>query len=142
MKYHLFPLIKRVCFAAALLPFVACGDDDGGDVPESKDHLSVSVTEMTFQSEPDSKSFTIMADCAWTVAETADWLSVVPKSGSGNGEVSVSVSRNTTSAERSAVITVSGGSAPDCRINVVQSKPDGNSQLPSSDDNQSPTTTR
>ncbi len=46
----------------------------------------------------------VTADCNWVVSTKADWITISPESGSGNGEVTVYVSANEGAAERSAIV--------------------------------------
>lgn len=46
----------------------------------------------------------VTADCNWVVSTDADWITISPESGSGNGEVTVYVSANEGAAERSAIV--------------------------------------
>ena len=46
----------------------------------------------------------VTADCNWVASTDADWITISPESGSGNGEVTVYVSANEGAAERSAIV--------------------------------------
>ena len=48
--------------------------------------------------------------CSWSVASSADWMSVSPNSGRGDATVHVSVVANTSTTPRSAPVTVAGQS--------------------------------
>ena len=48
------------------------------------------------------------SDCAWTVVNTLDYVTVTPVSGAGNGTVIVAVAPNNTGAPRQGTITVAG----------------------------------
>ena len=82
--------------------------------------ISLSVDNLNFPSGGDSQSFTIKSNIAWTVSSSQDWCSVSPKSGSGDGSVSVRVDENTSISERTATITVQS-EAGDQTVKVIQS---------------------
>jgi all-beta uncharacterized protein/beta-propeller repeat-containing protein len=47
-------------------------------------------------------------DCSWTASSNLDWVTVSPASGSGNGSVKITVTPNTTGAERQGTINIAG----------------------------------
>ena len=54
-----------------------------------------------------STSFSVVSNKTWSVSESADWLSVTPGQGAGNGSFSATFSENETTQSRSAQIVVS-----------------------------------
>ena len=69
--------------------------------------LSVSNASLSFSSAPEKRSFTITSNTSWEVSSNAQsWLTVSPSSGSLNGTVTVTVTDNTDTSERTATITV------------------------------------
>ena len=72
-------------------------------------YLTVDNSSMSFGYSSDSGSFTISSNVSWTVTSNATWCTISPTSGSDNGTVTVKASENTTTADRSATITVTGG---------------------------------
>ena len=64
----------------------------------------------------------INANCSWTISKDVDWLTVNPMSGANNQTVIISVTKNTTNADRMAILTVQGGSLPAKRVTVTQRK--------------------
>jgi len=56
-----------------------------------------------------SVTVTTQADCQWTAASNAGWLSVVAgASGAGNGTVQISVAPNTATSPRTGTLTIAG----------------------------------
>ena len=56
-----------------------------------------------------SKTFTVQSNVSWEVSSDQSWCTVSPKSGSNNGTVTVNVTANPVSTERTAKVTVKGG---------------------------------
>jgi endoglucanase len=52
----------------------------------------------------------ITANSTWSVTSNQPWCTVLPASGEGNKEITVSVMENTTDALRTATLTVTAGS--------------------------------
>lgn len=71
--------------------------------------LSVSDKTIAFEAAGGDKTVTVTCNDAWTVSCTADWLTVSPKSGEGNGSLKVTAPENTTFDVRPADITVTAG---------------------------------
>jgi hypothetical protein len=74
--------------------------------------FSIAPTAQTMSAAGGAGSFTVTAggSCAWTATSSDPaWLSVTGGSpGSGNGQVTFSVSANSTGADRTATIAVAG----------------------------------
>jgi len=75
-----------------------------------------------------SVTVTTQADCQWTAASNAGWLSVVAgASGAGNGTVQISVAPNTATSPRTGTLTIAGqvftvtqaGTTPTCTFTVA-----------------------
>lgn len=71
-------------------------------------YLSSNPTELTIEDFASNYAVNISSNCTWQVNENADWLTVTPTSGTGNGFINVSVKRNATLAHRQTTISVSG----------------------------------
>ena len=82
--------------------------------------LNVSVQTLNFGDAGEGHDFTITSNTNWTVASSADWLTVSPSGGSNNGTVSVTARPNTNTTERTATVTVSGEGVPVRTINIIQ----------------------
>ena len=82
--------------------------------------LTLSLNSIDFTSDIGSRSFTITSNTSWTISSDQTWCSVSPTSGSNDGSVTVSVGENSTTAERTATITVKS-EAGDQTVKVTQS---------------------
>ena len=78
--------------------------------PKDSD-FTVDKTTLDFNAEATNNTFSITAeaDAAWTVESSAAWCTVTPLSGKGNQTVTVTATKNSTTADRTAQITVKGG---------------------------------
>ena len=98
-----------VALAAALVVLAGCEKEEEKFVPQ----LSVDKQELSTGFEAAELSFTITANCAWTITTDAGegeaWFEVTPAEGEGNAEVTVKVNANENEKGRTAVITVSYG---------------------------------
>jgi len=115
---------KNIWYSLILLAIVACGGDDdaGGEIPEiNKDYLSV-VPSLELLSEGQTVDLNINANCSWSISKDADWLTVSPMTGSNTQIVTVSAMKNSSGADRMAVLTVQGGSLAPRRVTVTQKK--------------------
>ncbi len=72
----------------------------------------------TLPAEGGSGSVSVTTECSWTANTNANWLSLSPSSGTGNGTVAFNALPNTTSSSRSATIVIGSQS-----FTVSQSAP-------------------
>jgi hypothetical protein len=74
--------------------------------------LSVSPTTVSLGSTAGAAgvSVTAGAGCDWTAQSTVPWITLNSSSGTGGGTVGLNVAANTTSAPRSATLTIAGTS--------------------------------
>lgn len=117
-------LYKYLNLVIGCVILIACGGGDGGgggdDGPQvSKDYLSV-TPNVQLLGDGESKDITISANCSWSITKDADWITVNPTSGNGNQTITISAGKNTTNADRFAVLSVKGGSLPDRKVTVTQ----------------------
>lgn len=115
---------KSILYSLLLLACVACGggDDGGGDSPQpSKDYLSV-TPNLELLGDGQTTDITIDANCSWTISKDVDWLTVSPMSGSNKQTVTIAAMKNSTGADRMAILTVQGGTLPARRVTVTQRK--------------------
>jgi formylglycine-generating enzyme required for sulfatase activity len=82
--------------------------------------ISLDTSSLEFASSSGSKSIKITSNTTWAVSSDQTWCSVSPTSGSNDGSVTVKVEENTTTAERTATITVKS-EAGDKTVKVIQS---------------------
>lgn len=129
---------KFVLYVIALLGMTACGGDEigGGDAPiVSKEYINV-IGSLDFKSEGGDTEVSVSASCDWTVTKDADWVSVSPTNGSKNQSITVTVSRNNSSSDRTATISIKGiGNNLEKKISIKQDKTADSSQVPSAGDN-------
>ncbi len=71
--------------------------------------LSVSPTQLNFDSGRGNKDVKITSNVAWDVSTKDTWISLSMKNGSDDGTVSVSVSANGATQSRTGTITFTGG---------------------------------
>ena len=68
--------------------------------------ISLDTNNLLFTANEGSKTFMISSNTSWVVSSDQTWCSVSPTSGSNDGSVTVKVEENTSTAERTATITV------------------------------------
>ena len=72
--------------------------------------LEVSTPNLNFSSdETGSQSVTIVSNVNWTADSDQTWATVSPTSGSNDGSINVAVTANSSTASRTATVTVKGG---------------------------------
>jgi uncharacterized protein (TIGR02145 family) len=117
MKKHFILLL----LASAMMLFAGCAEDDptnpivGDPTPE----LSIAPASINATAAAGSYSITITSNVSWTATTTAEWLTLSPASGEGNGAVTVNVTGNTTVEARNATITVAAGTLTET-VTLVQ----------------------
>lgn len=107
-----------------MLLLVACdnSNDPGQDTPViSNDFIKV-APNLQLLGDGQVEELAIEANCNWIITKTDDWLTVTPITGSGSQRVKVSAGKNSTGVERTAILTVKGGTAPERQVMVTQSK--------------------
>ena len=106
------------------LGFVAC-EEQGNEVGGNPT-VSVSTTSLNFSMEEGSQSVGIESNADWKVDYEADWLTVTPEAGNGNGTIQVAVATNGSGDAREAIIKVIAlhktyGNWETKKIKVIQS---------------------
>lgn len=81
--------------------------------------IIVSTNELTFDSNEDLQTLTVSSSDEWTVSGQAEWCKVSPDKGSDGQTVSVSVSANTSSEDRTCALVFSCGEAT-AKVEVFQ----------------------
>ena len=76
-------------------------------------------TVLRFENIASSTPLEIQTDGDWTVTASEEWITVVPASGHGNGQVMVNVEGNETDNERTGLLSVAVGGTVKY-VNVVQ----------------------
>lgn len=115
---------KYIGIYILMLLLASCG---GGDAPDSgttvsSDFIKVLTNNITLDGDGGSADITIEANCSWTINSSSYWLRLSSSTGFNNQKVSVSAEKNTSGAERNAVLIVSGGKARSVEIRVSQPK--------------------
>lgn len=114
---------KSIFYSLLIMVCVACGGGDdagGGNSPQpSKDYLSV-TPNLELLGDGQTTDIIIDANCSWTITKDADWLTVSPMSGSNKQTVTIAAMKNSTGADRMAILTVQGGTLPARRVTVTQ----------------------
>lgn len=111
---------KSLLYTLLLMTCVACGG--GEDTPQiNKDYLSV-PTSQELLGDGQAIDITIDANCSWTISKDVEWLTVSPMSGSNKETVTIAAMKNSTGADRMAILTIQGGTLPARRMTVTQRK--------------------
>ena len=71
--------------------------------------LALSTSRITSSYMAGNHPLNITASSTWTVTSSHPWCTVQPQSGTGNREITVSLTENTTDALRTATLTVTSG---------------------------------
>lgn len=109
-----------------MLLTAACGEKQSAETGGAP--LSVSPTTATFVSLGEQKTFSVTSSTDWLARSDQSWLRIVTASGKGGTEASkliVSAEENKTTAERSAVLTVSNLGKESLRLEMKQLAGDG-----------------
>ena len=138
--------MKKYLFILLVLLLAACdkNDDGGQDTPIiSTDYIRV-APNLQLLGDGQVEELAIEANCNWTITKTEAWLTVMPMSGSNSVRVKVSAGKNSTGAERTDILTIRGGDAPERHVMVTQAKGQEDKPIdshvePNQDDNQPPT---
>ena len=82
----------------------------GTSTPTPDPALTVSPSTLNFDYPSGSKTFVITSNLSWTVGSDKSWCTVSQESGSNGATITVYVTANPDNSNRSATITVKGGS--------------------------------
>ena len=87
----------------------------------AKAYINVSASELSVDGYEETNSVTLDTDSAtnWTVAESSDWITVTPASGTGDATLSIVTSTSSVATERQGSITVTAGSVSET-ISITQ----------------------
>ncbi len=99
-------VFKILSLASVLLFFGACDSKESG----TEDSLRLSTERIAVSDGYGSQTITVSAGMEWTAMSSSTWCSVEPaKGGAGNSTVTVSFEKNTSSHQRSAILTFLSG---------------------------------
>jgi len=104
---------KYLFIAIILIAFTHCKK-------EEIKTLSISTTTKTVSKARDGFTFAIYSNTDWTVISNQNWCIVNQSSGSENDNISITIIANTTSSERTAIITINGTDVNSQTITVIQ----------------------
>ena len=105
------PLAVLVSSLVLVLPLAGCGGDDPTEPSPIPCSYTLSPANRTVGSEGGTGVVTVTtrADCGWTAASNAPWVSITGGStGKGPGSVSYAVTPNTDQSSRSGTIAIAG----------------------------------
>lgn len=108
MKKNIFFYVIASILSGVL--FTACDDisDDGFSVVQPGDlTLSASLAQKEYGYEGSEGTIRIQTNTKWTASTEATWITLGSTSGSGNSDLSFTVSQNTTTSSRNATIQIS-----------------------------------
>ena len=97
--------IKVVSTTNALLQLTYVITQKGADVVDNPT-VALSTTSLNFAQKGGSQMVDVEANSDWRVEYDADWVTVTPEHGNKSGVITVTVSKNYSSAVRSATIKV------------------------------------
>ncbi len=73
------------------------------------DYVTANVSQLFINEEGAERSVIVSSNIDWTVMSSVDWISASLLSGSGDGQLSLTIDPNQINIERSGTITISGG---------------------------------
>lgn len=82
--------------------------------------LQLNATSHEFESTGGTVSVNVSSNDSWTVTSNKTWCTVSPSNSKGDGIITITVDKNTTVEQRSAIITVKGTYAGTYTVNVTQ----------------------
>lgn len=82
--------------------------------------LIVSPASLDFNSPGGTATVSISATTSWTVSESLSWISVSPTSGSNDGTLTVTCQENTSTTDRTGIITISGVGVSAQQVTITQ----------------------
>lgn len=98
-----------IALSIAVLLATACKKDNNEEPPAPAPSFKLSATTVEFAATPtDNKTVAITANVEWTATKSAgaEWLTLSPAAGSGNGTLTLSAAPNTTFTANTATISI------------------------------------
>lgn len=123
MKKTVINRFLSILLCIAFLGLWACSSDSGTDEKPAAITLTSDTSKIDFQTKGNAASVKITTNAtAWTVTTSdASWIQLSQLSGgTGATTLSITASENTTTATRTAVITISSNQAASVKIAVSQ----------------------
>lgn len=94
--------------AIALAALTSCKPEEE-EISPSEVYLNVYYDDIVFPSDGGEDSFEIESNGEWVITNDADWLTVEPSEGKGNGLITLTASASDVYDDRNTVITVRAG---------------------------------
>ncbi|MDR0436784.1 MAG: BACON domain-containing protein [Bacteroidales bacterium] len=82
--------------------------------------LTVNPTSLSFVASTEQKTVAVTSNTTWTASSSADWCTVTPTSGDGNGTLTVTVTENTGSTRHASITVATTNGAVSRTITVSQ----------------------
>lgn len=118
-KYSFFFLICFAFFSAT-----ACSSDNAApeEPKTAAKTLSADISKIDFVAKGNAVSVTVTTDAkTWAIASNADWVQLSKTSGTlGSSLVTITALENTTTAVRTAMVTISSSEAASVQISISQ----------------------
>ena len=130
-------ILRHITLALALVAAVMVGCEELPTPGGSDTQLAVETTSLTLPAEAGTTSFDLTSNTSWTITSSAEWLQVIPASGSGSTKVRCAYQANTTAKGRNAKISIApvdSLSAPSYTILVLQNGTSGGDNSGNDDD--------
>lgn len=83
-------------------------------------YFDVDTVPLTFKQVGGIQTIKVTATDSWTAKTDASWLTLSPKSGSSDAEISVAASENTAKKDREAIITIASNRRGTYKVKVTQ----------------------
>ena len=119
----------KVLFLFSMIVLTSCGTElpdnlknttvNEGNQNVTK-YLRASVGSLSFKAADGSESINITSNVSWSIQCDQIWCKLSTSSGSNNGSIIISVSENTSTSARNAIITISSIDANSVQVSVSQ----------------------
>ncbi|WP_412561838.1 polysaccharide lyase family 7 protein [Winogradskyella sp. MIT101101] len=121
--------MKLLNLAFSLLVFIflfSCSSNDSNEVDPT---LNLNLSSLTtFPANGETQSVNVISNINWSVAESVNWITTSPSSGTNNGSINISVQANSSSNSRTGIVTVSGGNISR-DVTIIQAAADNSGEL-------------
>lgn len=124
--------MNKFIFSFILLAtfFISCGKDSGTDDPNNPNGnggeqptLTLSLTELTFKSAGEEKTFTITSNSNWTITNPSTWCKIDPTQGNSNTTITAIADPCEEYDDRNFNLTIKAGEITKV-VTVTQKKKD------------------
>ena len=124
--------MNKFIFSFILLAtfFISCGKDSGTNDPNNPNGnggeqptLTLSLTELTFKSAGEEKTFTITSNSNWTITNPSTWCKIDPTQGNSNTTITAIADPSEEYDDRNFNLTIKAGEITKV-VTVTQKKKD------------------